>query len=858
MYTMKNIKTISLLFLFAYVTCAQVQAASFNCDHAHSKPEKLICDHEELSELDTHLGEAYSTAKQNASAGEAKRLRREQLQWLRKIRNRCADAACLLATYKGRLNELDPFADKQLTCDEMKKFPERIFSDGIDLGSGSGSPIDVDYGCPESLSQQKFLQKLLDLAEQIRRDGGPQICSGTIVHALWRYYHFSLAEAGFSPRKLLSNTTSARVGIDWNAFAREDGNDEKTRVFRYFKQWSERSLFNLRLYSDFTTEFNRVLPRLSKHYEQKFRLSRSDAQSAAKNALMLVVQRAAGSFPSDNLEPDSALVQLARDSQATPSDYRRALGDDMGERNQYTEEDVYQALIVALIHNRPLPIVSALTERLSPETLQRPDESKEPLLSFALGYQQNLKYLLSKKAPVNAANDFGKTALFYAIGSSNHEAVETLLKYGANVNHAYKSGKELRPDDDECTYAGLNHTGRTPLMHAAQNSDVQMLKILVQARPRLDVSDDLGFNALDYAVLGKNKDNEIYLRSLGLEFGAPKYTSEADSAVREQKIQESVAIDGYVSRLLVAPGRPDILVAAVMPWDTLVAGDKHGLYLISIADPVHPEVISKFAGVYVNDFTLSPDGERAYLLEIAHDKSPPGKRFGVSIIDISNPERPKLAEQIEGDFMALHLSPDGETLYLQERSLRAEFSRGLLVYSVGADRTRMRCSNPFGRSDVYGPIFAYAFVSFPNEPLLLIHDRSRRLVLFDVKDPCAPTRVSEISTENVGGQMFGGAERTIVSGSSGLQKFHIADSLERITGYEASVGAFHVNVTTGFVTAAIGRDVAVFRTNPRGQFVLTDRFRLTADNVGSVLQTNTGHIYMGWKGGLGVGVIPRE
>lgn len=415
------------------------------------------------------------------------------------------------------------------------------------------------------------------------------------------------------------------MGIDWNAFAREDGNDEKTRVFRYFKQWSERSLFNLRLYSDFTTEFNRVLPRLSKHYEQKFRLSRSDAQSAAKNALMLVVQRAAGSFPSDNLEPDSALVQLARDSQATPSDYRRALGDDMGERNQYTEEDVYQALIVALIHNRPLPIVSALTERLSPETLQRPDESKEPLLSFALGYQQNLKYLLSKKAPVNAANDFGKTALFYAIGSSNHEAVETLLKYGANVNHAYKSGKELRPDDDECTYAGLNHTGRTPLMHAAQNSDVQMLKILVQARPRLDVSDDLGFNALDYAVLGKNKDNEIYLRSLGLEFGAPKYTSEADSAVREQKIQESVAIDGYVSRLLVAPGRPDILVAAVMPWDTLVAGDKHGLYLISIADPVHPEVISKFAGVYVNDFTLSPDGERAYLLEIAHDKSPPAR-----------------------------------------------------------------------------------------------------------------------------------------------------------------------------------------------------------------------------------------
>lgn len=855
---MKNIKTIALLCLFAYVTCPQVQAASFDCDHAHSKPEKLICDTEELTELDTQLGEAYSTAKQNASAGEAKRLTEEQLQWLRNVRNRCADAACLLKTYKSRLNELDPFADKQLTCEEMRKFPERIFSGDIDLGSGSGSPIDVDYRCPESLSQQKFMQKLIGLAEQIRGDSGPQVCSGTIVHALWRYYHFSLTGAGFSPRTFSLNSTSVRTGVDWNSLARADENDEKTRVFRYFKQWSEQSLFNLSLYSDFTKEFDRVLPQLSQHYKQKLGLARPDAQIAAKNALMLLVQRAAGSFPSDELKPESALVQVMRDSQATPSDIRRALGDGMGDRNQYTEDDVYQALIVALIHNRPLQIVSALAEKLAPETSQRLGDGKEPLLSFALGNQQNLEYLLSRKAPVNAANDFGKTALFYAIGSSTHEAVKTLLKYGANVNHAYKSAKELRPDNDECTYPGLSHTSRTPLMHAAQNSDVQMLKILVQARARLDAVDDLGYNALDYAVLGKNKDNEIYLRSLGLEPGAPRYTSDEAPAVREQKIQESVAIDGYVSKLLIAPGRPDILVAAVTPWDTLAASDKHGLYLISIADPDHPKVISNFAEVYVNDFALSPNGKRAYLMEIAHDKAPPDKKFGLSIIDITNPEKPTLAERIEGDFMTMHLSPDGKLLYLQERSLKPEFSRGLLVYGIGPNAAKMKCSNPFGKVEFHGPVFAYSFVSFPDEPLLLIHDQSRRLILFDVKDPCTPKRLSEIQTENVGGPMFGGPGKTIVSRSGGLQKFRIADALVRVTGYEASVGAFHVNATTGSSTVVINKDVAVFRTKPNGQFVLTDRFRPTADNVGSVLQTNTGYIYMGWKGGLGVGVIPRE
>ena len=152
----------------------------------------------------------------------------------------------------------------------------------------------------------------------------------------------------------------------------------------------------------------------------------------------------------------------------------------------------------------------------------------------------------------------------------------------------------------------------------------------------------------------------------------------------------------------------------------------------------------------------------------------------------------------------------------------------------------------------------FFFTSFPDEPLLMIQDRSRGLILFDVKDPCAPKRLAEVRAENVSGPLFGGANRTIVSGSGGLQKFRVADTLMRVTGYEASVRAFHVNQKTDSSTAVVGRDVAVFRTNPSGQFVLTDRFRLDSDDVGSIWQTNSGHIYMGWKGGLGVGTVPGE
>ena len=61
------------------------------------------------------------------------------------------------------------------------------------------------------------------------------------------------------------------------------------------------------------------------------------------------------------------------------------------------------------------------------------------------------------------------------------------------------------------------HTKRTPLMHASQNSGVEMIKMILAAGARLDSVDDLGFNALDYAMLGNSKSNEAYLRALGLK-----------------------------------------------------------------------------------------------------------------------------------------------------------------------------------------------------------------------------------------------------------------------------------------------------------------------------------------------------
>ncbi|MGM3277387.1 ankyrin repeat domain-containing protein [Ralstonia sp. 24A2] len=748
--------------------------------------------------------------------------------------------------------------DGQLTCQDMRTHPARVFTGDVDLGSGSGSPIDVDYGCPESLAGQKFMQKLLALAEQIRAEDGPQVCTGTIIKAHWRYYNFSLAEAGFSPQTLARHGLASPPVANWASFARAKRDERNADVIPYFKQWAEQSPSNLALYNAFTAEFDRTLPILIAHYERKLGLPRKAAQAAASSAMWLVLLRATGSFMKSDLQPQSTLLDLVRNSRTSPAEIAQALSSGKDDPDAQPDTEVYRALATALLNNRSVQIVAPLVDRLPPEALQRLGKGNEPLLSFAVKDTQNLAYLLGKGAPVNAANDFGKTALFYAIDANNHDTAGMLLQAGADVNQAYKSAKELRPGDDECVYPNLRHTRRTPLMHAAQHGDVEMIKLLLQAGARLDAADDLGYNALDYAALGSNKDNARYLKSLGLELGAPKYTSDKDPAVREHGLLGSLAINGYVSKLVTAPGRPDLLVAAVLPWDTNTLGESHGLYLISLTQPDRPEVIAKFVGTRVDDFALSPDGKRAYIMETGNQQSPLDKRFGIAVLDITNPEKPSVKERIAGDFMTMHLSPDARRLYLQERSLNPDFSRGLLVYNVGNGPATMQCRNPFGEIKYRGPVFAYAFASFSDEPVLVIHDSSRALLMFDVTAPCAPRKLTEARAADFGGPMTGTVSRTIFVRSDGITKLRVADGLERKTSYEGVAMAFHVNANTGITTAVFGTDVAVLRSRPAGQFVLTDRFRPPSSNVGSVLLTDSGYVYMGWNGGLGVGLVPMD
>ena len=282
---------------------------------------------------------------------------------------------------------------------------------------------------------------------------------------------------------------------------------------------------------------------------------------------------------------------------------------------------------VALIHNQPADVIAVLEERYPRAGIPDGDIVPEPLLSLALGNLSNLQYLLGKRYPIDALNGFGKTALFYAIGSGiTRQSRFFCGRVPMSAGHTSPRGSFDQPI--MTARSRTKHTRRSSLMHAAQNSDVQMLKILLQAGASLDARDDLGYNAYDYAVMGSRPENARYLATLGLEAAAPKFSAESSPTVRDHPFLAQLEVDGSVVKLAVAPEREDLLVALVSSWVD-VRTPSSGIYLISIANPEQPQIVGKVPGLFAHDFALSPDGKRIYYIELSNTGSPADRKYGL-------------------------------------------------------------------------------------------------------------------------------------------------------------------------------------------------------------------------------------
>lgn len=90
-------------------------AASFDCSKAGTRTEKMICADSELSGLDERLSEVFQKAVKQ-SASQENRL--QQKRWMSEERDRCRDSACISATYKRRIAQLESAVAR---TDEVKR-----------------------------------------------------------------------------------------------------------------------------------------------------------------------------------------------------------------------------------------------------------------------------------------------------------------------------------------------------------------------------------------------------------------------------------------------------------------------------------------------------------------------------------------------------------------------------------------------------------------------------------------------------------------------------------------------------------------------------------------------------------------
>lgn len=77
---------------------------SFNCSKASTTVERLICSSPQLAEQDNTLVGYYKDAL--GITDDNGWLKEEQIDWIKNVRNRCQDEACLTKAYEQRIDEL--------------------------------------------------------------------------------------------------------------------------------------------------------------------------------------------------------------------------------------------------------------------------------------------------------------------------------------------------------------------------------------------------------------------------------------------------------------------------------------------------------------------------------------------------------------------------------------------------------------------------------------------------------------------------------------------------------------------------------------------------------------------------------
>lgn len=94
-------RSILAICITLIILVSQAYTASFDCKKTNTDTEKRICADENISRLDEELSKIYKQALSTESSKEE--LKKQQLMWIKKVRNTCKDTECLMVKYDERI-----------------------------------------------------------------------------------------------------------------------------------------------------------------------------------------------------------------------------------------------------------------------------------------------------------------------------------------------------------------------------------------------------------------------------------------------------------------------------------------------------------------------------------------------------------------------------------------------------------------------------------------------------------------------------------------------------------------------------------------------------------------------------------
>ncbi len=359
----------------------------------------------------------------------------------------------------------------------------------------------LDYlNCKKSLKNQDFTKKLYAISNEIR--GGNSSCNGI----------------AYLPKLQQFNLLLLKIAIDPITYQKTldtpENLEKKYDILKsYFRYWAYQSIGNFRLYKAFWQEYNNAIEPLEKYFESNFNFDKGSDIYYTSNALNEFLNWAVGE--TKIYKDISPLAKIMSNK-----NYSVSYIQDFIFSNNPSQDDLTIALQAALLNQREKEILELLIRFGA-----RIDEGYESAIFYALENYENTNFLIQNGANVNQANAFGKTPLFYAIEFNRLDIIKLLLDNGANVNQKYINNNEKLALSANIgsntpyfiTFCALEHTSKNVLMHAAAYGNVEILKLLISKGANFNAVDDLGFNALDFALSAGKKENADYLKSLGLK-----------------------------------------------------------------------------------------------------------------------------------------------------------------------------------------------------------------------------------------------------------------------------------------------------------------------------------------------------